>query len=78
MVAGPEPLEPSAGDGARGSARAAFVLRLARDEAGRLTGIVERVRTGEKQRFEDLGAIAPLIARMLRGEETEGQEEDRS
>jgi hypothetical protein len=30
---------------------ATFVLRLAHDEAGRLTGVVERVRTGEKARW---------------------------
>ncbi len=42
-----------------------FIVRLAADEAGRVTGIVERVRTGEKERFEGLGAIAALLARML-------------
>jgi hypothetical protein len=41
-----------------------FIVRLSRDETGRLTGIVERVRTGQKERFEGLAAIAPLIARM--------------
>jgi hypothetical protein len=54
-----------------------FVLRVARDEAGRLTGIVERVRTGEKQRFEGLGAIAPLIAQMLRSEDAQTPEENK-
>jgi hypothetical protein len=53
-----------------------FVLRLVRDEAGRLTGILERVRTGEKQRFEGLAAIAPLIARMLTGEGQPTDEEE--
>jgi hypothetical protein len=41
-----------------------FVVRLARDAAGRVTGIVERVRTGEKERFEGVAAIATVIARM--------------
>lgn len=45
-----------------------FIVRLARDEAGRVTGIVERVRTGQKERFEGLGAIAPLLARMFHSE----------
>jgi hypothetical protein len=41
-----------------------FIVRLARDAAGRVTGIVERVRTGEKERFEGVAAIATVIARM--------------
>jgi hypothetical protein len=42
-----------------------FIVRLSLDEAGRVTGIVERVRTGEKARFEGVGGIATLIARMV-------------
>ena len=44
-----------------------FIVRLSRDEAGRVTGIVERVRTGEKERFEGVAAIATVIARMAEG-----------
>lgn len=42
-----------------------FVVRVARGPDGRLAGVVERVRTGEKHRFEDPGAIGPLIERMI-------------
>jgi hypothetical protein len=42
-----------------------FVVRVARDPDGRLAGVVERVRTGEKHRFEDPGAIGHLIERMI-------------
>lgn len=48
--------------------RVSFIVRLSRDEVGRLSGVVERVRTGEKERFYDIDAIGPLIARMA-GEE---------
>jgi hypothetical protein len=53
-----------------------FIVRLARDETGRLTGIVERVRTGEKERFEGLAAIATVLARMARPNHSRSEEED--
>jgi hypothetical protein len=53
-----------------------FIVRLCRDESGRLTGIVERVRTGEKERFEELATIATVIARMAGTEHSQSQEED--
>jgi hypothetical protein len=53
-----------------------FVVRLSRDEAGRVAGIVERVRTGEKERFEGVAAIATLIARMVAADHAERTEED--
>jgi hypothetical protein len=46
-----------------------FVVRAARGPDGRLAGVVERVRTGEKHRFEDPGAIGLLIERMVDEEE---------
>jgi hypothetical protein len=45
-----------------------FVVRVAPDEAGRLTGVVERVRTGEKHRFEGEAAIGRIIARIVASE----------
>ncbi|HEV8673530.1 MAG TPA: hypothetical protein VGX21_05740 [Methylomirabilota bacterium] len=53
-----------------------FVVRLSRDEAGRVTGIVERVRTGEKERFEGIAAIATVIAHMAARGHTQSNEED--
>ena len=44
-----------------------FIVRVSVDEAGGITGIVERVQTREKKRFERAEAIGPLIARMLGG-----------
>ena len=42
-----------------------FVVRAARGPDGRLAGVVERVHTGEKHRFQDPGAIGHLIQRMV-------------
>jgi hypothetical protein len=44
-----------------------FIVRLWRDEAGKLAGIVARVQTGEKARVETFDAIAGVIARMVAG-----------
>ena len=44
-----------------------FIVRVSIDEAGGVTGILERVQTREKKRFEGTEAIGPLIARMLAG-----------
>ena len=53
-----------------------FVVRLACDEGGHVTGIVERVRTGEKERFEGVAAIAAVIARMVEADHTRRDVED--
>ena len=47
------------------SAPVPFMVRVVPDEAGGLVGVVERVRTGEKERFHDAAAIGPVIVRML-------------
>jgi hypothetical protein len=47
------------------TAPAAFIVRAWRDRAGRVSGVVERVTTGEKARFEDIEALAEIIRRML-------------
>ena len=44
---------------------ATFVVRLSRMSGGRLGGVVERVRTGEKARFHELDALGSVIAKML-------------
>jgi hypothetical protein len=55
-----------AGEGERtGLHRAVFIVRLDRDPLGRVTGVVERVRTGEKARVEALADVGPLLAAML-------------
>jgi hypothetical protein len=43
-----------------------FIVRTAREADGRLRGTVERVRTGEKQRFTGADGIGGIIDRMLR------------
>lgn len=45
--------------------QAVFIVRLTRDPAGRVTGVVERVRTGEKERFTGVEEIGPLVAELL-------------
>jgi hypothetical protein len=42
-----------------------FMVRITRDGAGRLRGTVERVRTGEKERFTGADGIGGVIERML-------------
>lgn len=42
-----------------------FIVRIAREPRGRLRGTVERVRTGEKQRFTGADGIGGAIERML-------------
>ena len=46
-----------------------LILRLSRAAAGRVRGVLERVRTGEKVQVEELGALGPLVAQMLRAGE---------
>jgi hypothetical protein len=46
-----------------------FIVRATRDHGGRLRGIVERVKTGEKRRFTRAAGIGGLIERMLDGDE---------
>lgn len=49
--------------------RATFIVRLTQVTAGTWTGVVERVRTGEKHRVHELTTIGNLIARMVATEE---------
>lgn len=51
-----------------GTEYASFVVRLTRSDAGQVSGVVERVKTGEKVRFEGVDAVCRVIARMI-GEE---------
>ena len=44
---------------------ATFIVRLSTDEAGRVGGVVEQVRSGQKERVTSVEAISPAIARML-------------
>jgi hypothetical protein len=45
-----------------------FVVRLMPGDSGVLSGVVERVRTGEKQRFHSLAVLAEVIAAMAERE----------
>jgi hypothetical protein len=42
-----------------------FIVRVSVDPSGRVAGTVERVRTGEKRRFDDIDAIGAVIGRMM-------------
>jgi hypothetical protein len=46
---------------------ATFIVRVFRDDTGRLAGIVERVRTGERARFRTAGGIGRVVTRMVQG-----------
>lgn len=45
-----------------------FIVRLTLGDGGALSGVVERVRSGEKQRFHGVAALAELIAAMAERE----------
>ena len=53
---------------ALGGAGLTFIIRIAPDDPLRLSGVVERVRTGEKQRFGDSEEMRQIIERMVRAE----------
>jgi hypothetical protein len=42
-----------------------FVVRLTRDKVGRITGVVEKVKTGRKVRVEGLDAMSRAIGEMI-------------
>ena len=48
-----------------------LIVRIRQDDAGRLSGMLERVRTGEKVRFHGLEtlnrAVAPLLSTTAEG-----------
>ncbi len=47
------------------SSRMTFVVRLTRDKVGRITGVVEQVKTGLKARVEGLDAVGRTIGEMI-------------
>lgn len=44
-----------------------FVVRLTRDEVGRLGGVIEQVKTGRKVRVDGVEAMARAIEEMIAG-----------
>jgi hypothetical protein len=48
-----------------------FLVRITREAGGRVGGTVERVRTGEKERFSGIRGIASAIVRMLERDESD-------
>lgn len=48
-----------------------FVVRLTRDEVGRITGVVEQVKTGLKARVEGLEAVGRAIGEIIAPSVTE-------
>jgi hypothetical protein len=42
-----------------------LIVRIQQDDAGRLTGVVERARTGEKVRFHGLDTLSRAVAALL-------------
>jgi hypothetical protein len=57
--------------GEQGLHRAVFIVRLDRDPGGRVSGVVERVRTGEKARVDALADVGSLLAARLAREDAE-------
>lgn len=44
-----------------------FVVRLTRDEVGRLSGVIEQVKTGRKVRVDGVEAMGRAIEEMIAG-----------
>lgn len=65
--------EMSLADGGdlEGLHHAIFIVRVNRDSGGKLTGVIERVRTGEKIRVEALAEVEQVLASMLAREPVE-------
>jgi len=42
-----------------------LIVRIRQDDAGRLSGVVERARTGEKVRFHGLETLSRVVASLL-------------
>jgi hypothetical protein len=42
-----------------------LIVRVRQDDAGRLSGVVERVRTGEKVQFHGLETLGRAVASLL-------------
>ncbi|HZF04960.1 MAG TPA: hypothetical protein VE932_11585 [Patescibacteria group bacterium] len=49
--------------------RAVFIVRLDRNDRGRISGVVERVRSGEKARVETVDDVGQILAAMLARDE---------
>ena len=47
-----------------------FIVRLTLGDGGVLSGVIERVRSGEKQRFDSVATLAEVIAEMVARETT--------
>jgi hypothetical protein len=55
--------------------RISFVVRVAQDRLGQVSGVIERVATGAKEAFTGMEAIGQVISRMLQGARPLAQEE---
>lgn len=45
-----------------------FIVRVTSSTGGALSGVVERVRSGQKERFDSAAALAEVIAQMTEQE----------
>jgi len=52
-------------------ARISFIVRVARGTRARLTGVVERIDTGEKHRFASATEVSRIIERIVAAERDE-------
>ena len=60
-----------------GPRRTSFIVRVDQDDAGVMTGVIERVRTGVKEAFRGVDEIGALIVRMVEAETSEAREASR-
>jgi len=53
------------------AARISFIVRVVPRDRGPLTGVVERIGTGEKHRFESAAEMGRIIERIVGDERTD-------
>ena len=53
-----------------------FIVRVTVRDGGVLSGVVERVRSGEKRRFDSVAVLAEVVAEMAEREETMKQQKE--
>ena len=57
----------------RPNAPSTFIVRITSDTARSVTGVVEQVRTGWKERVQSVADISRVIAAMVAGEPAAGK-----
>jgi len=61
-----------------GPRRSSFIVRIDRADAGEVSGVIERVRTGTKEAFHGVDQIGAVLVRMMESDDKEAWHRCRS